>query len=60
MAKNQPDSRSGKQLNMLLPFQGRSASTGASASTEKTSDQELRQRIFEQLRMSGLTRNSLP
>lgn len=57
MGKQPTIGRSPKQLNMLLSIEGGNAKPSISLSKKAPSDSELRERIFEQLKLSGLTRN---
>jgi hypothetical protein len=58
MGKQPTIGRSPKQLNMLLAIEGGSTKATINLSSNAPSDSELRERIFEQLKLSGLTRNS--
>ena len=58
MGKKPTIGRSPKQLNMLLSIDGGNSKRSINLSKNTPSDSELRERIFEQLKLSGLTRNS--
>lgn len=57
MGKQPTIGRRPKQLNMLLSIEGGNVKPPINLSNNAPSDSELRERIFEQLKLSGLTRN---
>ena len=60
MAKKPTAGGSSSQLNMLLSIKGGASRSPVHFPENSPSDSELRERIFEQLKMSGLIRSSMP